>query len=156
MSISIIISIKYRGGGVAPHQLRGVRAGLGAAGARREAPGVYSTMYICMYIYIYIYMYLFIISIIISSSSSSSNSLIISSISIIISSSSSIIIILLLVLLSYDVYISPRSAWQSGISRIGFSHSYLSVPRMCFCVVFSCLAILRIEGCLSSTLQQCL
>ena len=37
-----------------------------------------------------------------------------------------------------------------SILRIGYL-----VPRMCVCVVFSCLAILRIEGCLNSTLQRC-
>ena len=38
----------------------------------------------------------------------------------------------------------------------GFSNLRIGelVPRMCCCVVFSCLAIIRIEGCLNSVLQQ--
>ena len=35
-----------------------------------------------------------------------------------------------------------------------FFESDTPVPRMFACVVFSCLAILRLEGCLNSTLQQ--
>ena len=41
----------------------------------------------------------------------------------------------------------------SGISRIRFIHSSNQIPcssNFC-CIVFSCLAILRIEGCLNST-----
>ena len=50
---------------------------------------------------------------------------------------------------------------SSGESAQGFQGYGLSilrfrylVPRMCCCVVVSCLAIMSIEGCLNSTLQQ--
>ena len=42
---------------------------------------------------------------------------------------------------------------SSGISRIRFIHSSNQIPCSSnVCVVFSCLAILEIEGCLNSTL----
>ena len=49
-----------------------------------------------------------------------------------------------------------RSWWCSSQGFQGYALPILRirylVPRMLFCVVFSCLAILRIEGCLNSTL----
>ena len=48
---------------------------------------------------------------------------------------------------------SPASSSTRCGRPQGLQVRYL-FPRMCLCVVFSCLAILRIEGCLNSTLQR--
>ena len=46
------------------------------------------------------------------------------------------------------VQLSGAAAGRSGISRIWFIHS---LNQISFCIVSSCSAILRIEGCLNST-----
>ena len=54
------------------------------------------------------------------------------------------------------LFFDPQWAKVSRISRIRFIHSSHQIPcsSNVVCVAFSCVAILRIEGCLNSTLQR--
>ena len=56
-------------------------------------------------------------------------------------------------LYTYNKHKNVFKGYQ-GFQRYGLSVLRIRyfVPRMCVCDVFSCLAILRVEGCLNSTL----
>ena len=52
------------------------------------------------------------------------------------------------------IYIHIQIHARRGARRASILRFRYLLPRKCVCAVFSCLAILRIEGCLNSILQQ--